>query len=70
MKHLLRAGAMTPAAVADELDVKEETVKRTMRDTSRIGMAGSMSIVNRSCASRRASITWSDRGARETMNPR
>ena len=31
MKHLLKAGSMTPAAVADELDVKEETVKRTTR---------------------------------------
>ncbi len=36
MKHLLRAGAMTPAAVADELDVKEETVKRTMRRYKRL----------------------------------
>ena len=31
MKYLLRSGAMTPAALADELDVKEETVKRTLR---------------------------------------
>ena len=31
MKNLLKSGTMTPEAVADELDVKEETVKRTLR---------------------------------------
>ena len=31
MKHLLKGGSMTPAAVADELDAKKETVERTAR---------------------------------------
>ena len=36
MKHLLKAGALTPAAVADELDMSEETVKRTARRHKRL----------------------------------
>ena len=36
MKHLLKGGALTPAAVANELDTSEETVKRTGRRHKRL----------------------------------